>query len=137
MELRQVTPAAGYGSTAHIGPHRSNRGALFPHGCLVVGGHPWIHHLSSDHVHRRKILFAFPHGLWLLWYVRCVACVRARAEISQTGTALILNWVSNAVPRPPAKRSVAMGLANGVGNLGSVCVYRFVSQRTVLLEDAN
>jgi len=36
------------------------------------------------------------------------------------GSALILNWVSNAVPRPPAKRSVAMGLVNGVGNLGSV-----------------
>ncbi|KAI9459753.1 major facilitator superfamily domain-containing protein [Boletus coccyginus] len=36
------------------------------------------------------------------------------------GWALTLNWVSNSIPRPPAKRSVAMGLVNGVGNLGNV-----------------
>ncbi|KAG2122956.1 major facilitator superfamily domain-containing protein [Suillus cothurnatus] len=34
------------------------------------------------------------------------------------GFALILTWVANAIPRPPAKRSVAMGLVNGFGNLG-------------------
>jgi len=36
------------------------------------------------------------------------------------GFALTLAWVSNAVPRPPAKRSVAMGLVNGFGNLGNM-----------------
>ncbi|KAF8552349.1 MFS general substrate transporter [Imleria badia] len=36
------------------------------------------------------------------------------------GSALTLNWVSNAIPRPPAKRSVAIGLVNGAGNLGSL-----------------
>ncbi|KAG1740812.1 major facilitator superfamily domain-containing protein [Suillus paluster] len=36
------------------------------------------------------------------------------------GFALTLTWVSNAIPRPPAKRSVAMGLVNGFGNLGSI-----------------
>ncbi|KAI9459750.1 major facilitator superfamily domain-containing protein [Boletus coccyginus] len=36
------------------------------------------------------------------------------------GYALTLNWVSNSIPRPPAKRSVAMGLVNGVGGLGSI-----------------
>jgi len=34
--------------------------------------------------------------------------------------ALTLNWVSNAIPRPPAKRSVAMGMVNGFGNLGNM-----------------
>ncbi|KAN0081227.1 Major facilitator superfamily domain containing protein [Tylopilus felleus] len=33
---------------------------------------------------------------------------------------LTLNWVSNAIPRPPAKRSVAMGMVNGFGNLGNM-----------------
>ncbi|KAJ8591076.1 MFS general substrate transporter [Rhizopogon salebrosus TDB-379] len=36
------------------------------------------------------------------------------------GFALTLAWVSNAIPRPPAKRSVAMGLVNGFGNLGNM-----------------
>ncbi|KAH7906801.1 major facilitator superfamily domain-containing protein [Hygrophoropsis aurantiaca] len=34
------------------------------------------------------------------------------------GYSLTLVWVSSAVPRPPAKRSVAIGLVNGFGNLG-------------------
>ncbi|KAI0766995.1 MFS general substrate transporter [Fomes fomentarius] len=36
------------------------------------------------------------------------------------GFALTLVWVSNAVPRPPAKRSAAIGLVNGFGNLGNL-----------------
>ncbi|KAF9245402.1 major facilitator superfamily domain-containing protein [Melanogaster broomeanus] len=36
------------------------------------------------------------------------------------GFALTLTWVSNAVPRPPAKRSAAIGLVNGFGNLGNL-----------------
>ncbi|KIJ65885.1 hypothetical protein HYDPIDRAFT_174700 [Hydnomerulius pinastri MD-312] len=36
------------------------------------------------------------------------------------GFTLTLVWVSNAIPRPPAKRSVAIGLVNGFGNLGNL-----------------
>ncbi|KAM5542855.1 hypothetical protein V8D89_003239 [Ganoderma adspersum] len=36
------------------------------------------------------------------------------------GFALTLVWVSNAVPRPPAKRSAAIALVNGFGNLGNL-----------------
>ncbi|OBZ69787.1 hypothetical protein A0H81_10482 [Grifola frondosa] len=36
------------------------------------------------------------------------------------GFALTLVWVSNAVPRPPAKRSAAIGIVNGFGNLGNL-----------------
>ncbi|KAG1742533.1 major facilitator superfamily domain-containing protein [Suillus lakei] len=36
------------------------------------------------------------------------------------GFALTLTWVASAIPRPPAKRSVAMGLVNGFGNLGNM-----------------
>ncbi|KAF8839409.1 MFS general substrate transporter [Paxillus ammoniavirescens] len=36
------------------------------------------------------------------------------------GFALTLTWVSNSVPRPPAKRSAAIGLVNGFGNLGNL-----------------
>jgi len=40
--------------------------------------------------------------------------------VGYCGFALTLTWVSNAIPRPPAKRSVAMGLVNGFGNLGNL-----------------
>ncbi|KIJ51016.1 hypothetical protein M422DRAFT_776904 [Sphaerobolus stellatus SS14] len=36
------------------------------------------------------------------------------------GFALTLVWVSNAIPRPPAKRAAAIGLVNGFGNLGNL-----------------
>jgi len=36
------------------------------------------------------------------------------------GFTLTLVWVSNAIPRPPAKRSAAMGLVNGFGNMGNL-----------------
>ncbi|KAI0759993.1 MFS general substrate transporter [Trametes elegans] len=36
------------------------------------------------------------------------------------GFALTAVWVSNAVPRPPAKRAAAIGIVNGFGNLGNL-----------------
>jgi len=36
------------------------------------------------------------------------------------GFALTLVWVSNAIPRPPAKRAAAMGIVNGFGNIGNL-----------------
>lgn len=37
------------------------------------------------------------------------------------GFALTLVWTANAIPRPPAKRSAAIGIVNGFGNLGNLC----------------
>ncbi|KAF8137265.1 major facilitator superfamily domain-containing protein [Boletus edulis] len=67
------------------------------------------------------------------WWVTIVGYIIALATMSTgaryfslflmtcsiCGSALILNWVSNAIPRPPAKRSVAMGMVNGLGVAGS------------------
>ncbi|PSR79497.1 hypothetical protein EW026_g1335 [Hermanssonia centrifuga] len=36
------------------------------------------------------------------------------------GFALTLVWVSNAIPRPPSKRSASIGIVNGFGNLGNL-----------------
>ncbi|KAH7904472.1 major facilitator superfamily domain-containing protein [Hygrophoropsis aurantiaca] len=36
------------------------------------------------------------------------------------GFTLTLVWVSNAIPRPPAKRAAAIGLVNGFGNVGNL-----------------
>ncbi|KZV99152.1 MFS general substrate transporter [Exidia glandulosa HHB12029] len=37
-----------------------------------------------------------------------------------SGFSLMLVWVSNSMPRPPAKRAAAIALVNGFGNLGNV-----------------
>jgi len=36
------------------------------------------------------------------------------------GFALTLVWVSNAIPRPPAKRAAALAIVNGFGNIGNL-----------------
>ncbi|KIM45424.1 hypothetical protein M413DRAFT_24628 [Hebeloma cylindrosporum] len=36
------------------------------------------------------------------------------------GLAMTLVWVSNAIPRPPAKRAAAIGIVNGFGNIGNI-----------------
>ncbi|PBL03644.1 MFS general substrate transporter [Armillaria gallica] len=36
------------------------------------------------------------------------------------GTSITIVWLSNSIPRPPAKRAAAIGMVNGVGNLGTL-----------------
>ncbi|KAJ7820277.1 major facilitator superfamily domain-containing protein [Mycena leptocephala] len=36
------------------------------------------------------------------------------------GFSMTLVWVSNVIPRPPAKRAAAIGIVNGIGNLGNL-----------------
>ncbi|KAJ7191112.1 MFS general substrate transporter [Mycena pura] len=44
----------------------------------------------------------------------------AIGDAGRTRIAMTLVWVSNSVPRPPAKRAAAIGIANGIGNLGTL-----------------
>jgi len=37
-----------------------------------------------------------------------------------SGFSLTIVWVSNVIPRPPAKRAAAIGVVNGIGNLGNL-----------------
>ena len=41
-------------------------------------------------------------------------------HIRYAGFALTAVWVSNAIPRPPAKRAAAIGIVNGFGNIGNL-----------------
>jgi len=46
-----------------------------------------------------------------------------------SGFALTAVWVANAIPRPPAKRSAAIGIVNGIGNMGNlISSYTWQSQ---------
>lgn len=37
-----------------------------------------------------------------------------------TGFVMTFVWVSNSIPRPPAKRAASIGLVSGIGNLGNL-----------------
>ncbi|KAJ6585503.1 major facilitator superfamily domain-containing protein [Mycena capillaripes] len=37
-----------------------------------------------------------------------------------SGFSMTIVWVSNVIPRPPSKRAAAIGIVNGVGNLGNL-----------------
>ncbi|KAJ7506747.1 MFS general substrate transporter [Mycena galericulata] len=40
--------------------------------------------------------------------------------VGYTGFSMTAVWVSNVIPRPPSKRAAAIGIVNGVGNLGNL-----------------
>ncbi|KAG2074781.1 hypothetical protein BDR04DRAFT_1092316 [Suillus decipiens] len=64
------------------------------------------------------------------WWVAMVGYILSLSTMATTGGVCLflmntgftrtLVWVTNAIPRPPAERSVAMGLINGSDKLGSV-----------------
>jgi len=103
---------------------------------LVMSAPPWVFAsilcvINAWHCDRTGERF-FHMAFW--WWAIIVGYIIALSTMSTGGRyfslflmatgycgfALTLNWVSNAIPRPPAKRSVAMGMVNGVGNLGNM-----------------
>lgn len=50
-------------------------------------------------------------------YLLCYSLSHAELML---GFALTAVWVANAIPRPPAKRSAAIGIVNGIGNIGNL-----------------
>ncbi|KAG1781866.1 MFS general substrate transporter [Suillus placidus] len=85
---------------------------------------PWIFAsictlIGAWHADRKGELF-FHQTAW--WWVVMVGYIISLSTMATAGgftLTLTLVWVANAIPRPPAKRSVAMGLVNGFGNLGN------------------
>nr|GAT50483.1 tartrate transporter [Mycena chlorophos] len=49
-------------------------------------------------------------------------CAMFLMAIGDAGCAMTLVWVSNSIPRPPAKRAAAIGITNGIGNVGMLSV---------------
>lgn len=87
-----------------------------------MGCHGWLYHLTVDDEHGWEICIDVPHDGWILWYVRLCSFTIVQLLRPCVAVALTLVWVGNAIPRPPAKRSAAMGLVNGFGNLGNLYV---------------
>ncbi|KAG2361670.1 major facilitator superfamily domain-containing protein [Suillus spraguei] len=99
---------------------------------LLMSAPPWIFAsiccvLSAWHADRTGERFFHIAGWWwavIIGYIisLCTMATGGRyfslflMATGYCGFALTLAWVSNAIPRPPAKRSVAMGLVNGMGS---------------------
>jgi MFS family permease len=103
---------------------------------LLMSAPPWIFAsictlIGAWHSDKTGELF-FHQTAW--WWVVMVGYIISLSTMATAGRyfslflmttgycgfTLTLVWVANAIPRPPAKRSVAMGLVNGFGNLGNV-----------------
>ncbi|KAF7365916.1 Tartrate transporter [Mycena venus] len=91
---------------------------------LVTGANAW-------HADKTGERFFHVAGWW--WPVMvgfiislCTANVGARyfsmflMAIGYAGVSMTAVWVSNVIPRPPAKRAAAIGVVNGIGNLGNL-----------------
>ncbi|KAJ7572896.1 major facilitator superfamily domain-containing protein [Mycena floridula] len=101
---------------------------------LVLAAPPWVAAtivccLSAWHADRTGERFWHSTVWWwgvILGYIisLCTTNIAARyvsmflMAVGYAAYSLTLVWVSNVIPRPPAKRAAAMGIINGVGNLG-------------------
>jgi len=103
---------------------------------LLLAAPPWIWASiiclsvakSADKTGERYFHMTGPWCGVILGYIIALASMKTAPRYvsmflmasGYAGFALTLVWVSNAVPRPPAKRAAAMGIVNGFGNLGNL-----------------
>ncbi|KAF8902921.1 MFS general substrate transporter [Gymnopilus junonius] len=103
---------------------------------LLLAAPPWILAsiiccLNALHADRTGERFFHIAGWWwgvILGFIISLSTSSVAARYvslflmacGYVGFAMTLVWVSNAVPRPPAKRAAAIGIVNGTGNLGNL-----------------
>lgn len=103
---------------------------------LLLTAPPWIFAIlvslpnawHADRTGERYFHYLWPAVTCLVGYVISIGTHNIGARyfstfLMTTGYAsgfVILAWISNTIPRPPAKRAVAIGLINAMGNIGSI-----------------
>ncbi|KAG9086650.1 hypothetical protein FRC06_002995 [Ceratobasidium sp. 370] len=103
---------------------------------LLLAAPPWIFAaivclLNARHADKTGERFFHIAGWWwvvILAYIIALSTMNTAGRYvsmflmacGYAGFALTLVWVSNAVPRPPAKRAAAIGIVNGFGNIGNL-----------------
>ncbi|KAJ7132992.1 major facilitator superfamily domain-containing protein [Mycena filopes] len=95
---------------------------------LLAGALCWLNAWHADKTGER---FFHLTGWWAAVAVGFIISLSTNAtgaryfsmflmSFGNVGSAVTLVWVSNAIPRPPAKRAAAIGIVNGVGNVGTL-----------------
>ncbi|QRW07735.1 major facilitator superfamily transporter [Ceratobasidium sp. AG-Ba] len=103
---------------------------------LLLAAPPWIFAaivclLNARHADWTGERFFHIAGWWwvvILAYIIALSTMNTAGRYvsmflmasGYAGFALTLVWVSNAIPRPPAKRAAAIGIVNGFGNIGNL-----------------
>ncbi|KAF2166180.1 hypothetical protein M409DRAFT_23369 [Zasmidium cellare ATCC 36951] len=103
---------------------------------LLLTAPPWIFAIivsipnawHADRTRERYFHYLWPAVACLVGYVISIATEKIGPRyfstfLMTTGYAsgfVVLAWISNTIPRPPAKRAVAIGLINACGNIGSI-----------------
>ncbi|KAJ7105077.1 major facilitator superfamily domain-containing protein [Mycena crocata] len=103
---------------------------------LLLAAPPWVLAsvvccVNSWHADRTGERYFHVAGWWwgvILGFIisLCTNSVGGRyvsmflMSFGYAGFSLTIIWVSNVIPRPPAKRAAAIGIINGVGNLGNL-----------------
>ncbi|THH08044.1 hypothetical protein EW145_g2973 [Phellinidium pouzarii] len=103
---------------------------------LLLATPPWIWAtilccVNSFHADRSRERFFHIVGPWsgvIVGYIIAISTFSIGGRYlslflmasGHAGYALSLVWVANTIARPPAKRAVAIGIVNGVGNIGSL-----------------
>ncbi|KAL4263459.1 MFS transporter superfamily protein [Pleurotus pulmonarius] len=103
---------------------------------LLLAAPPWILAgivccLNAWHADRTGERFFHIAGWWWVVIVGFIIALSTMSiggryvslflmALGYVGFAMTLVWVSNAVPRPPAKRAAAIGIVNGCGNIGNL-----------------
>ncbi|KAG8743553.1 hypothetical protein FRC10_011793 [Ceratobasidium sp. 414] len=103
---------------------------------LLLAAPPWIFAaavclLNARHADKTGERFFHIAGWWwlvVLAYIIALSTMNTAGRYvsmflmacGYAGFALTLVWVSNAIPRPPAKRAAAIGIVNGFGNIGNL-----------------
>lgn len=112
---------------------------------LLLCAPPWIlativcaaNAYSADRTGERFFHMCWPWWGVIIGYIIGVTTMSLGARYvalflmacGYAGFALTAVWVSNAIPRPPAKRSAAIGIVNGFGNFGNlIASYTWQSQ---------
>ncbi|THH09970.1 hypothetical protein EW146_g8523 [Bondarzewia mesenterica] len=100
---------------------------------LLLAAPPWVFGtivccLNAWHADKTGERFFHISGWWwgvMIGYIIGISTMSTGGRyvsmfLMTAGFALTLVWVSNAIPRPPAKRSAAIGIVNGFGNIGNL-----------------
>ncbi|KAJ7719598.1 major facilitator superfamily domain-containing protein [Mycena metata] len=103
---------------------------------LLLAAPPWVVAstvtcLSAWHADKTGERYFHVAGPWwgvILGFIISLATMNTGARYlsmilmacGYAGFSLTIVWVSNVIPRPPSKRAAAIGIVNGVGNLGNL-----------------
>ncbi|KAJ7261884.1 major facilitator superfamily domain-containing protein [Mycena rebaudengoi] len=103
---------------------------------LLLAAPPWVLSgciclLNAWHLDRTGERFLHISGCWWVTAIGYIISLSTMSvpgryfsmflmAFGHAGFAVTLVWVSNSIPRPPAKRAAAMAIVNGCGNLGNL-----------------